>query len=250
MTQEQTRQLGVEFERRLQIMYPQSGSIDKMDTETIYSILSEYQTKYIEALYLAADQVENGTRASNKLSSVAKELVSRKKLTSPVRSTDEEWKDMYKLPNDYFLYIRSNSYLDKSYKHKQEKNKFTLTPNILLEQSKVPTNLNAFYNQNNIIRNPLVILENSSTNTPYIKLIYDNYTSIDGVDLIYYRKPHNFSIINYDDDDTSISATHSYCELPYSCFEEIIEGAIQLYFNTYKLALQPKTNAKQKEDEQ
>ena len=38
MTQEQTRNLGIEFERRLQIAIPQ---LPKLDTETIYAYLNE-----------------------------------------------------------------------------------------------------------------------------------------------------------------------------------------------------------------
>lgn len=42
MTLEETRQLGIEFERRLQIIDPQYEIVNKLDTETIYSFLNEY----------------------------------------------------------------------------------------------------------------------------------------------------------------------------------------------------------------
>ena len=40
MNTEQTRQLGIEFERRIQTMLPQREFLDKLDTETIYSFLN------------------------------------------------------------------------------------------------------------------------------------------------------------------------------------------------------------------
>ena len=42
MTQEQTRQLGIEFERRIQLMYPNFELREKLTTDTIYSMLSEH----------------------------------------------------------------------------------------------------------------------------------------------------------------------------------------------------------------
>ena len=42
MTQQETRKLGIEFERRLQIMYPNSKYVEKLNSDTIYSMLNEY----------------------------------------------------------------------------------------------------------------------------------------------------------------------------------------------------------------
>lgn len=44
MTTEQTRQLGIEFERRINEIYPEFQTKEKLDTDTIYSFLSEYAT--------------------------------------------------------------------------------------------------------------------------------------------------------------------------------------------------------------
>ena len=57
MTLEQTRQLGIEFERRLQVMDSDMEFQQKLDTETIYSFLNQYQDKYIKELYKAVDQI-------------------------------------------------------------------------------------------------------------------------------------------------------------------------------------------------
>lgn len=48
MTIEETKQLRIEFERRLQIMYPNSKFLEKLNSDTIYSILNEYQIKYVK----------------------------------------------------------------------------------------------------------------------------------------------------------------------------------------------------------
>ena len=47
MNRQETRQLGIEFERRVQQLLPQKEFLDKMDTETIYSFLNQYQDKLI-----------------------------------------------------------------------------------------------------------------------------------------------------------------------------------------------------------
>lgn len=47
MTLDETRQLGIEFERRIQTFDPQTVIIQKLDTDTIYAYLNEYQKMYI-----------------------------------------------------------------------------------------------------------------------------------------------------------------------------------------------------------
>ena len=50
MTLLETRQLGIEFERRVQTMIPQKEILEKLDSETIYSFLNQYQDKLIHDL--------------------------------------------------------------------------------------------------------------------------------------------------------------------------------------------------------
>lgn len=70
MTIEQTRQLGIEFERRVQTMIPETKFIDKLDTDTIYSFLNQFQRKYISTIYRSLDGVQEGTKNQTYLESI------------------------------------------------------------------------------------------------------------------------------------------------------------------------------------
>lgn len=251
MTQDQTRQLGVEFERRVQLMYPNSQFGEKLDTDTIYAMLNEYQLEYVKALFVAEDQIQPGTRSATKLSDSIKSIVRRSTLIPDSEHRDvnsDEHCDSFKLPEDYFYYVRSNSLVDRTYKHPQtEEGKSYPVPNILIRQSDVSMIISTTYNRNNIIRNPLVILDYDQDNYS-IKVIHDNYTHIDKLDLVYYRRPYNFNVIGYNDEDVSENAVHSYCELPYQCFEDLVSGAVLMYMTKYKFGLQSGQNDKKQEE--
>ena len=249
MTQEQTRQLGIEFERRLHEVYPTFTLTEKLDTDTIYSFLSEYQTVYIKQLYLADSQLQRGTRASKKLNDTVKTLVRHKTISASKENIDADGNTaIFNTPKDYFLYIRSNSVVDSNYKFNGILFKSATTPNYEIKQDDVANVIDSFYNKHAIIRNPLVVIESTDNSSPYIKVIHDEYTNIAQLDLVYYCYPYAFNVIKYNDDNKSDGAVHSYCELPFSCFDELVQGALDMYITQYKFKL-TSANARQKAQE-
>lgn len=228
MNIEQTRQLGIEFERRVQTMIPEREYLDKLDTETIYSYLNQYQDKYIHEIYRNLDNIPSGSKLSAHTESVLQSLIESwecKKGTESatnivdhnnVEIVDTARSTTFKLPNDFYMYIRSVSNVSSTYSYKNysSNNKTDILPNQLISQNDVWKLIETPHDSLRILRYPAVTLGADNT----ISVIYDRYTTLEGIKILYYKQPAHFSLM-----------TSTPCELPMDAFDDIVTGAVDLY---------------------
>lgn len=224
MTLDQTRKLGIEFERRLQTINENMKISDKIDTDDIYSYLNQYQDQFIKTIYLTQDNVKQGTKALAKLQDYLKTLV---------KEQSYSYSESVVLPDNYLMYLSSNSVATVSY---LTNNNSFIIDNTIIKQSDAYKFKAEGFNKGRVLQHPIVYLTDNT-----LHLIKDEYTTPTLITLQYVSKPNYFDI-----------NTGTACELPYECFEDIVNGAVDLYFEyKYKINLakqQPKQQNQQQED--
>lgn len=235
-----SRQMQMEFERRITLMNPDFEVKEKLTSDTIFSFLNTFTERYVRLNYLAEDTVQDGTRALKKNQDALKGLITRTLLDLDTKDADNTDKvsDRAELPDDYFLYIRSNSLISKNYKLEDEiaeQTNYVVTPNKTIREDDVDKIISTYYNKA-ILLNPYVVLNNGNSadvdKKLYLNIIHDEYTIIKQVDLVYYRKPKRFDVIGVDGVNVL-----DHCELPENVHMEIVEGAVEMFITEAKYRL-------------
>lgn len=211
MTLKETRQLGIEFERRVQTMIPETQLQEKLDTETIYSYLNQYQDKLIHDLYKAVDQIPTSnteTYIETLLNSMMCSIELTPSSTRPICRCN--------LPNNFGLYIKSYSNVTSTYRYKgdQEVESDGIVPNELISVRDVNAVISKPYDNMRILRNPIVWLADENG----LGVLCDRYTDLNSVVVEYYKVPDYMDIM-----------TSTPCELPMEMFEQLVSGAVDLY---------------------
>ena len=239
MNLEETRQLGIEFERRIQTMIPESEFIHKLDTETIYSYLNQYQDKYIHEIYRNLDQIPSGTKLSAHIESILQSMLTSVTIkaaqsednTNPTKAitdnndiiiVDTARSITYQLPEDFYMYLRSVSNVSETFSFKgnpkSENSSIRVIPNKLVSQSDVWKLVETPHDSLRILRYPAAVLNEYKGGQPTLTVIYDRYTKVTGIKVLYYKQPQHFDLM-----------TSTPCELPMDAFDDIISGAVDLY---------------------
>ena len=248
MTLDETRQMGIEFERRVQTMIPEKELFDKLDTETIYSFLNQYQDKYIHDIYRSLDAIPSGSKISAHVESVLQSLLKREWISvdAPgVISATDNLVDpngievmntgrsvIYPLDSSFYMYVRSVSKVEKTFSFRSNKSNnnssIRVLPNELVSQSDAWTLIETPHDTLRILRRPAAVLSNTTGTVisgeqtqkegKSLTVIYDQYTWPLGIEILYYREPQHFDLM-----------TSTACELPLDCFDDIVTGALDLY---------------------
>lgn len=240
MTLLETRQLGIEFERRLQALDSTFEVQRKLDTETIYAYLNEAQRQLFTQLYGQMINTPSGVEQAKYLSSTLKNFVDTANLSAAETMPSGNRDKYFNLPLDFFAYIRSNTTLTTAYnfgdKKNIDQNKIKRVQNLFLRHEDFSRYVNEYFDEGIILRRPVAVLDNDK-----LHLIWDTYTTLaesNPLALYYYRYPKDMDLF-----------TNQACEMPYICFEQLVELAVQLYLTYAKGQLDAEREQARKQQE-
>ena len=228
-----SKNMQIEFERRVQLIDPQLIINEKPNSDLIFSILNEAQDRYVMMNYVGDDQLEVETNSQTKNTDSIKSLLVEKELTPS--STTINGFTRYRLPysstDEYFLYVHSFSKVKGTYKQYKDHVK---VDNQLVKYRDLGKFIKTAYNTP-IIRQPAVaLISDPTTKYMYMEVATDAYTTLGNVILTYYRKPLRFN--------TTTGANK--CELPESVHSEIVDLAVNMFITEgrYRLQIKPSNN--------
>lgn len=236
MTHEETRAMIIEIERRLQTMDPTMQIQNKIETDDIISFLNQYQNMFIKDVYLSKSKAMNDKRLSSKLNDYLSTLYTKQPLQTNI-DRDGYTVVLYTIPSEYLSYIDSTSTISSTLYIKPT-NAYKVHNEYIDNIQDINNIINEVYNVGFIMRKPVITVSQYNGERT-LTLFHDTYTSIINTDLFYIRTPQPITL-----DDNSA------CELPYECFDDLVQGTVDLYVSTkYKLS-QPKTKKKNEDKEQ
>lgn len=226
MTQQETRNLGVEFERRLIEIWPDFQITSKLDTDTIFSFLNEFQYKYIQSMFVLQEKIDSTTPQGVKIASVLQTL--RKSVTPQLYQKGAYISNTDTI-DDFYLYIDSYCQMGRDYKKRTLP--FNTARCIHVYFKDLYKYIPGQNDKGRIIRNPLVAF--GEDNKCYV--VYDQYCQISSFTVEYYAKPEQF--------DVDIVP----CKLPVQCSSELVNGAVDMYIADYKFRLAGLAKSAQKQ---
>ena len=128
----------------------------------------------------------------------------------------------YTLPKNFYMYLRSVSNVTQTFSFRSASeapdSPIRVIPNMLMSQSDVWKLIETPHDSLRILRYPAAILNQYKGDKPTLSVIYDRYTRVKGIKVMYYKQPQYFDIM-----------TNTCCELPMDAFDDIVTGAVDLY---------------------
>lgn len=232
------RQMQIEFERRLALMNPELANGQKPDSDTIFSFLNAYALRFVQQNYLIEDSADNDTRAQKFGKGVINALLTKAVLSVTSANASELEQSVYqaKLPDDYFLYVRSTTKCNISHNSSNG----VIIPNELVSDEEMNKVVTSAWNKI-ILPHAYISIHSSKRNVDNatLNLITDKYTTPTDITLLYYRMLKRFDVIGVDNVNIL-----SECELPEATHTAIVEGAVEMFIteNKYRLSSNQKQN--------